>query len=46
MFENVIDLGQIFNLKNAIIYLVLINVITFFAMFIDKKKARKRKMEN
>lgn len=40
MFENVIDLSQIFNLKNAIIYLVIINIVAFFAMYIDKKKAK------
>ena len=40
MFENVIDLAQIFNLQNAIIYLIVINIITFLAMFIDKKKAK------
>ena len=40
MFENVIDFSQIFNLRNAIIYLVIINLIAFFAMYIDKKKAK------
>ena len=40
MFENVIDLSQIFNLTNAIIYLVIINIVAFFAMYIDKKKAK------
>ncbi len=39
MFENAIDLNQIFNLQNAIIYLILINIITFVVMGIDKKKA-------
>ena len=32
---------DIFNLKNIIIYLLAINLITFVAMFIDKKKAEK-----
>ena len=40
MFENVIDFSQIFNLSNAIIYLVIINLIAFLAMYIDKKKAK------
>ena len=40
MFENTIDLSQIFNLRNAIIYLILINIIAFCAMGIDKKKAK------
>ena len=39
MFENTIDLSKIFNLQNAIIYLILINIITFVVMGIDKKKA-------
>lgn len=40
MFENTIDFSQIFNLKNAIIYLIIINLIAFLAMYIDKKKAK------
>lgn len=40
MFENTIDLGKIFNLQNAIIYLILINIVTFFAMWLDKKRAK------
>lgn len=43
MFENAIDFSQIFNLQNAIIYLIAINIITFLAMFIDKKKAKRGK---
>lgn len=40
MFENTIDLGAIFNLRNAIIYLILINIVAFAAMGIDKKRAK------
>ena len=40
MFENTINFGQIFNLQNAIIYLIIINLIAFLAMYIDKKKAK------
>lgn len=40
MFENTINLGQIFNLQNAIIYLIIINIIAFIAMGIDKRKAK------
>lgn len=40
MFGNTIDLTQIFNLRNAIIYIIIINIITFLAMYIDKKKAK------
>ena len=34
---------KIFTIKNVIIYLVVINLIGFFAMWIDKKKAEKGK---
>lgn len=40
MFENTIDFAKIFNIQNAIIYLIIINLITFLAMYIDKKKAK------
>lgn len=40
MFENTIDFSKIFNLQNAIIYIILINIITFIVMGIDKKKAK------
>ena len=40
MFENTIDFSRIFNIQNAIIYIIIINIITFFAMYIDKKKAK------
>ena len=31
---------EIFTIPNIIIYLLIINLITFLAMFIDKKKAK------
>ena len=34
---------NIFTLKNIIIYLIIINLITLLAMYIDKKKAKKAK---
>lgn len=34
------DINNIINLRNLIIYIIAINLITFFAMFIDKKKAQ------
>lgn len=40
MLYDAIDLSQIFNLKNAIIYLVIINIVAFIAMYIDKRKAK------
>ena len=36
-------MNEIFTLKNIIIYLLLINLITFLAMYIDKRKAKKGK---
>ena len=34
---------QIFSVKNIVIYLILINIIAFLAMYIDKRKAKKSK---
>ena len=34
---------NIFTIKNIILYLIIINLITFLAMYIDKKKAKKGK---
>ena len=34
---------NIFSIKNIIIYLIIINIISFLAIFIDKKKAEKEK---
>lgn len=33
-------MGNIFTIKNILIYLLVINLITFWAMYIDKKKAK------
>lgn len=38
-----IELNNIFTIKNIIIYLIIINLIAFLAMSIDKKKAQKGK---
>lgn len=38
-----IEITEIFSLKNILIYLLIINIIAFFAMFIDKKKAEKNR---
>lgn len=35
------DFSQIFNMRNIIIYFIVINLIAFFAMWIDKSKAKK-----
>lgn len=41
MFDSALDLNQIFNIQNIIIYFIIINIITFFAMWLDKRKAIK-----
>lgn len=35
-----LNFSEIFTIKNIIIYLIVINLITFLAMWIDKKKAK------
>ena len=44
--DSVINLTDIFSLKNIIIYFIAINLIAFFTMWIDKRKAKNRFMEN
>lgn len=41
--ENEIRLEDIFSVQNIVIYLIIINVIGFAIMFIDKQKAKKGK---
>ncbi len=41
-----INLTDIFNIRNIIIYFMAINIIAFLAMWIDKRKAQNRFMEN
>ena len=36
-----IDISQIFSVRDIIIYFFIINIIAFFAMWIDKSKARR-----
>lgn len=36
-----LDISDIFTIKNLIIYLVAINIIGFLVMYIDKQKAKK-----
>ena len=40
MFPNTINLSEIFNIRNLIIYLIVINIIAFAAMGIDKRRAK------
>ena len=37
------DIQNIFTTQNIIIYFIIINIIGFLAMFIDKQKAKKGK---
>ncbi len=37
------NIGEYLNLTNIIIYLIIINIITFLSMLLDKKKAEKGK---
>ncbi len=41
MYQTNIDLKNIFTIQNFVIYLIIINIIGFFVMFIDKRKAEK-----
>ena len=43
MFGNAISITDIFTLKNILIYLLMINIIGFFMMWSDKRKAKKGK---
>ena len=36
-------ISNVFSIKNIIIYLIVMNLITFLAMYIDKRKAKKGK---
>lgn len=41
-----INLTNIFNLRNIIIYFIAINLIAFLTMWLDKRKAKNRFVEN
>ena len=41
MFENTTSIQDIFSTRNIIIYFIVINIIGFLIMFIDKQKAKK-----
>lgn len=40
MLENAISIPNIFTLKNILIYLLIINLIGFYMMWSDKRKAK------
>ncbi len=41
MQVNAINFNEIFTIQNIIIYFIAINLIGFFVMWLDKKKAKK-----
>lgn len=41
MLEKIVEMFPFLTLKNVLIYAVIINIIGFLSMFIDKKKAQK-----
>lgn len=41
MFENTTSIQDIFSTRNIIIYFVVINIIGFLIMYIDKQKAKR-----
>ena len=41
MFNSANGLANLFSIQNIIIYVVIINLITFLVMYIDKRKAKK-----
>lgn len=44
LFQNsTIHLENLFTVQNIIIYFVIINIITFFVMWLDKRKAKRGK---
>lgn len=43
MLGNSININQIFTIKNIIIYFIVINIIGFSIMWLDKYKAKKGK---
>lgn len=43
MFENTINVSRLSAIQSFIIYLIIINIIAFLAMWIDKRKAEKGK---
>ena len=40
MLENIMSITDIFTLKNILLYLLMINIIGFFMMWSDKKRAK------
>lgn len=43
MYENTINIGEIFTARNIILYFIIINLFGFFIMWLDKRKAKKGK---
>ena len=43
MYESQFDFKKIFSIQNLVIYFIIINIIGFLIMLIDKRKAEKGK---
>ena len=43
MYQNTINIGEIFTARNIILYFIIINLFGFFIMWLDKRKAKKGK---
>lgn len=41
MIQNTVQIQNILTMQNIILYFVIINIIGFFIMWLDKRKARK-----
>lgn len=41
MLENTISIQEIFTVQNIVIYFIVINLLGFFIMWLDKRKAKK-----
>ena len=41
-----VNMTDVFNIRNIIIYFIAFNIIAFLAMWIDKEKAKRLFLEN
>ncbi len=41
LFEDALTIEEIFSIQNILIYLVIVNILGFLIMFIDKRKAKR-----
>lgn len=41
ILEDALTIQEIFSMQNILIYLIIINVLSFLTMFLDKRKAKR-----